>query len=86
MNGKETQEIPAQNSVFEQIEPIYTELPGWQSQTYGIDKYDQLPEKAKSYLAFVEKQTGAKVGIVSTGPDREQTMFVDAFTRCARCD
>ncbi len=50
VNGKETQEIPAQNSVFEQIEPIYTELPGWQSQTYGIDKYDQLPAKAKSYL------------------------------------
>jgi adenylosuccinate synthase len=80
VNGKETQEIPAQNSDFEQIEPVYTELPGWQSQTYGINKYDQLPDKAKSYLAFIEKQTGAKVGIVSTGPDREQTIFVDAFT------
>jgi adenylosuccinate synthase len=80
VNGKETQEIPAQNSVFEQIEPIYTELPGWHSQTYGIDQYDQLPAKAKSYLAFIEEQTGAKVGIVSTGPDREQTVFVDAFS------
>jgi adenylosuccinate synthase len=80
VNGKETQEIPAQNSVFEQIEPIFTELPGWQSQTYGIDQYNQLPEKAKSYLAFIEQQTGAKVGIVSTGPDREQTIFVDAFS------
>ena len=80
VNGKETREIPAQNSDFEQIEPIYTELPGWQSQTYGIDKYALLPDKAKTYLAFIEKQTGAKVGIVSTGPDREQTIFVDAFT------
>lgn len=80
VNGKETQEIPAQNSVFEQIEPIYTELPGWHSQTYGIDEYDQLPAKAKSYLKFIEEQTGAKVGIVSTGPDREQTIFVDAFS------
>jgi adenylosuccinate synthase len=80
VNGTETQEIPAQNSVFEQIEPIYTELPGWHSETYGIDKYEQLPEKAKSYLAFIEKETGAKVGIISTGPDREQTIFVDAFT------
>jgi adenylosuccinate synthase len=80
VNGKEIQEIPAQNSVFEQIEPIYTELPGWHSQTYGIDQYDQLPAKAKSYLKFIEEQTDARVGIVSTGPDREQTIFVDAFS------
>ena len=79
VNGKESQEIPAQASGFDQIEPIYTELPGWQSQTFGIDQYDQLPQKARDYLSFVEKETGAKVGIVSTGPDREQTIFVDAF-------
>jgi adenylosuccinate synthase len=80
VNGKETQEIPAQASGYERIEPIYTTLPGWHSTTYGIDKFSQLPPKAKSYLDFVEKETGAKVGIVSTGPDREQTIFVDAFT------
>ena len=80
VNGKETQEIPAQASGYEKIEPVYTKLPGWHSTTYGIDKYEQLPPKAKSYLDFVEKETSAKVGIVSTGPDREQTIFVDAFT------
>jgi adenylosuccinate synthase len=80
VHGKETQEIPAENSDFEQIEPVYTELPGWQSQTYGADKYDQLPDEAKRYLEFIEQQTGAKVGIVSTGPDREQTIFLDPFT------
>jgi len=80
VNDKETQEIPAQASGFETIEPIYAMLPGWQSQTFGIDKYDQLPQKAKSYLAYLEKETGAKVGIVSTGPDREQTIFIDAFS------
>ena len=80
IDGKKTEEIPAQASGFEKIEPIYTKLPGWHSQTYGIDSYDALPAKAKSYLAFVEKETGAKVGIVSTGPDREQTIFVEAFS------
>jgi adenylosuccinate synthase len=80
VDGKETQEVPAQASGYEKIEPVYTRLPGWQSTTYGIAEYDQLPAKAKSYLDFVEKETGAKVGIVSTGPDREQTMFIDTFS------
>ena len=79
IDGKETQEIPAQISGFEKIEPVYTKLPGWQTSTFGIDSYDRLPEKAKRYLEFVEKESGAKVGIVSTGPDREQTMFVPEF-------
>ena len=80
VDGKETQEIPAQASGYEKIEPIYATLPGWHCATYGIDKYDRLPAKAKSYLEFVEKETGAKVGIISTGPDREQTIFVDTFS------
>jgi adenylosuccinate synthase len=81
VDGKETHEIPAQASGYEKIEPIYTRLPGWHCETYGIDQYDRLPAKAKSYLEFVEKETGARVGIVSTGPDREQTVFVDEFSR-----
>ena len=81
IEGKQTREIPAQASGFERIEPIYTNLPGWNSQTFGVSSYDQLPAKAKSYLGFIEKETGAKIGIVSTGPDREQTIFADEFTK-----
>ncbi len=79
IDGKETQQIPAQISGFEKIEPVYRKLPGWQSSTFGVDNYDQLPDNAKRYLEFVEKESGAKVGIVSTGPDREQTMFMPEF-------
>ena len=79
IDGKETQQIPAQISGFEKIEPVYTKLPGWQTSTFGIDNYDRLPEKAKRYLEFVEKESGAKVGIISTGPDREQTIFMPEF-------
>ncbi|HEY4959741.1 MAG TPA: adenylosuccinate synthase [Terriglobales bacterium] len=81
IDGKETQKIPAQASGYEKIESIYAKLPGWQCETYGIAEYDRLPAKAKSYLEFVEKESGAKVGIVSTGPDREQTVFIDEFSR-----
>ena len=79
IDGKETQQIPAQISGFEKIEPVYTKLPGWQTSTFGIDNYDRLPQQAKRYLEFLEKESGAKIGIVSTGPDREQTMFVPEF-------
>jgi adenylosuccinate synthase len=79
IDGKETQQIPAQISGFEKIEPVYTKLPGWQKSTFGIDSYDRLPQQAKRYLEFLEKESGAKIGIVSTGPDREQTMFVPEF-------
>jgi len=79
IDGKETQQIPAQISGFEKIEPVYTKLPGWQTSTFGMDRYDRLPDKAKRYLEFVEKESGARVGIISTGPDREQTMFMPGF-------
>jgi adenylosuccinate synthase len=79
IDGKETQQIPAQISTFEKIEPVYKKVPGWKTNTYGIDKYDQLPEKAKQYLDFLEKESRAKIAIISTGPDREQTIFMPEF-------
>ncbi len=79
LDGKETQQIPAQSSGFEKLEPLYTRLPGWQTATFGVNSYDQLPVKAKQYLEFVEKESGAKIAIISTGPDREQTIFMPEF-------
>ena len=79
IDGKETEEIPAQAASFDQIEPIYKNMPGWNTSTFGIDSYDRLPQKAKEYLAFLEKETGAKIGIVSTGPGREQTAVNPEF-------
>jgi adenylosuccinate synthase len=81
IDGKETQQIPAQISGFDKIEPVYNRLPGWHSNTYGIDQYEQLPEKAKQYLQFIEKESNAKIAIISTGPDREQTIFMPEFVQ-----
>ncbi len=77
--GKKTTEIPAQNSKVEKIDCVYEKLPGWQTSTLGINCMDKLPARAKEYLAFLEKETGARIGMVSTGPDREQTIYVDEF-------
>jgi adenylosuccinate synthase len=79
VDGKTTMEIPAQASGYDKLECVYQKLKGWQTSTQGITKFEQLPAQARNYLEFVEKETGAKVGIVSTGPDRDQTIFVDEF-------
>jgi adenylosuccinate synthase len=54
-------------------------MPGWASPTQAIRTFEALPKAAREYLAFVEKETGARVGMISTGPDREQTILVDEF-------
>jgi adenylosuccinate synthase len=80
VNGKVTDVIPADMRGFDTIEPVYTTLKGWQSSTEGIVEFDKLPQQAQDYLRFVERETGAKIGMVSTGPDRDQTMTLPAFT------
>jgi adenylosuccinate synthase len=79
INGKKTAEIPAQISGYDKIECLYEKLPGWKKATSGIGDYDKLPQKAKDYLDFIARETGTKIGVVSTGPDREQTMYVGDF-------
>ena len=56
------------------IKPIYEPLPGWEESTYGIKKWSDLPEKAKNYILFIEKLIDTKISIISTGPERTQTI------------
>ncbi|QEE27005.1 adenylosuccinate synthase [Terriglobus albidus] len=79
LDGKVIDTIPADVRGLEALEPVYTTLPGWAESTEGITEFDKLPTKAQEYLKFLEKETGAKIGMVSTGPDREQTMVLPEF-------
>jgi adenylosuccinate synthase len=79
INGRSTTEIPAQSSVYDQIKCIYAKMPGWRTPTQGITKFEKLPKAAREYLAFLQKESGARIGMISTGPGREQTIFVDEF-------
>ncbi len=79
VNGTVTDVIPADIRGLESIEPIYTTLKGWKCSTEGITEFDKLPKLAQDYLRFLEKESGAKIGMVSTGPDREQTMTMPGF-------
>ena len=79
IDGKQTDEIPADVDGLERIKPIYTMLRGWQHSTEGITDFEKLPQAAKEYLRFQERESGARIGMVSTGPDRDQTMALPEF-------
>jgi adenylosuccinate synthase len=79
INGKVTDEIPADVQGLELIKPCYTQLKGWRQSTEGITDFDKLPGAAREYLRFQERESGARIGMVSTGPDREQTMLLPEF-------
>ena len=79
VNGRNTEEVPAEASGWDKIECLYKKVPAWRSSTRGITELKRLPKAAREYLAFIEKETGARIGMVSTGPGREETIFVDGF-------
>jgi adenylosuccinate synthase len=79
VDGKVSDEIPADVQGLERIKPVYTTLKGWRASTEGITEFDKLPKAAQEYLRFQERESGAKIGMVSTGPDREQTMVLPEF-------
>jgi adenylosuccinate synthase len=61
---------------FKRIEAVYEELPGWKSSTYGITRYEDLPENARRYLERMREVTETEIAMVSTGPDREHTIVL----------
>ena len=79
IDGKVTDEIPADVQGLGQIKPVYTKLKGWRQPTDGILDFDKLPPAAREYLRFQERESGARIGMVSTGPDRNQTMVLPDF-------
>jgi hypothetical protein len=79
IDGKASEEIPAEACGWDRIECVYRTMPGWHILTQGITELKKLPKAAREYLDFVEKESGARIGMVSTGPGREETIFVDEF-------
>ena len=57
-------------------EPIYEEFPGWKESTVGIKSFDALPATAQTYLKRLQDLIGAPIDVISTGPDREETIMV----------
>ena len=68
--------LPFGAEVVAACEPIYEELPGWTASTVGVQQYDKLPANARAYLKRMEEVCGAPIDMISTGPDRDETIVL----------
>ncbi len=66
--------MPANRFAYQELEPIYIQMDGWMSSTCDVTTYDELPQKAKEYIAKLEELCDVPVSIVSVGPDRKATI------------
>lgn len=81
IDGKDHANPPAGAEALERVTPVYEEMPGWSESTYGLQRYEELPANAVAYLKRLEELTGVPVDIISTGPDRKETIILrDPFT------
>ena len=75
--GELLNEIPASLKVLAEVEPVYETFKGWKTSISDIRKYEDLPKEARVYLERMAEVTGIKLGIVSVGPNRDQTIVLD---------
>ena len=69
-------DVPFDAEGWEDVVPVYESLPGWTESTEGIQTFDQLPANAQSYIKRIEKLVGIPADIISTGPDRNETIVI----------
>jgi adenylosuccinate synthase len=69
-------DTPVDSEGYEALEPLYEDLPGWSESTLGVKRIEDLPKNARAYISFLEEQTGTSIDIISTGPDRNETIVL----------
>lgn len=76
IDGTTVSTFPAVSQDLRSIKPVYSTLPGWQSSTVGVTRFEDLPEKARTYVNFLSGSIGVEIGLISTGPERDQTIIL----------
>lgn len=79
LNGETVYDTSLHADNLALCEPIYKTFPGWQSSTEGIVFYEQLPQRAKDYLNFISQELSTPISLISTGPDRNQTIILNSI-------
>ncbi len=77
INGKQTDVAPLGADQYEACEAVIEEMPGWSESTAGVTDFELLPENAKAYVKRIETLLDVKVSILSTGPDRQETIVIE---------
>jgi len=77
VRGERRDILPVGAEALAICEPVYEEYPGWKESTYGVKTFDDLPKNAQAYLRRLEVLVGAPIAIISTGPDRSETIILE---------
>lgn len=85
LEGKRFADFPAELATLENLKVRYRTMPGWQQPTFGLNQLSQLPVKARDYLRFLSDQVGVEIAMVSTGPERHQTIWLNDKWGVPRC-
>ena len=75
---EEFSDFPVATSTANKLTPVYEEIDGWNTSTVGFEKIDQMPKQARAYIQRIEELTESRVSIISTGPERNQTIFMNS--------
>ncbi|MEJ7846572.1 MAG: adenylosuccinate synthase [Pyrinomonadaceae bacterium] len=78
INGQRIDTFPAVAQDLRDIKPIYETLEGWKTDTLGTTDFDKLPANARRYVEFLSDSIGVEIGLISTGPERDQTILLKA--------
>ena len=76
IDGERVDTFPAVSQDLRQIVPVYETLEGWKTETLGMTKLEDLPAKARRYVEFLSAAIGVEIGLISTGPERDQTIIL----------
>ncbi|MBM3385352.1 MAG: adenylosuccinate synthase, partial [Betaproteobacteria bacterium] len=76
MDGEMSDILPVGAEEIERCVPVYEEMPGWQESTVGVRAHGRLPKAARNYLARIESRCGVGIDLISTGPERDETIVL----------
>ncbi|HEX7174943.1 MAG TPA: adenylosuccinate synthase [Pyrinomonadaceae bacterium] len=74
LDGRDLETFPPVSHDLRRVEPVYETLPGWNTSTVGATDFDALPPRAQDYVRFLSERIGVEIGLISTGPERDQTV------------
>jgi adenylosuccinate synthase len=77
LDGKVVDMLPVGADDVARCKPIYERVPGWSETTFGVKTWDGLPVNAQNYLKRLEALCGVPIAIVSTGPERDETIVIE---------
>jgi adenylosuccinate synthase len=77
LKGKKIKTFPSDVEKLAQVTPVYETLPGWKTELSGFKSYGELPQRTKDYLSFISKQGEIPISIISVGPKRDQTFYLN---------